>query len=71
MDEVSDMASRLLYYDRKECEDIPLDAIEQAIAAGEVSIDEIVGLFRDDLESAFDQHQALVTRTPAPGEGEK
>jgi hypothetical protein len=41
-----DLAGAFLYYDRKEDEELPRGAIEAAIAAGEVSADEIVERFR-------------------------
>jgi len=42
---VEDLVSNFLYYDRKEDEDLPRGAIEEAISAGEVSVEEIVELF--------------------------
>jgi hypothetical protein len=41
-----DLASQFMYYDRKEDEDLPVDAIEDAVAAGEITLDEIAGAFR-------------------------
>lgn len=46
----SDLVGALLYYDRKEDEDLPRGAIEEAIAAGETSVDEIAAVFRAYLE---------------------
>jgi len=46
----SDLVAGFLYYDRKEDEDLPRGAIEEAIKAGEVSVDEIVKLFKEELE---------------------
>lgn len=43
---VSDCATDLLYYDRKEDDELPIGAIEKAIADGVISIDEIVEEFR-------------------------
>jgi len=54
LDTVDDLAGRFLYYDRKEDGDLPEDAIETAIAAGEITVDEIVGKFRSGLESAME-----------------
>jgi hypothetical protein len=42
---VADLVSDFLYYDRKEDENLPRGAIEEAIEMGEVSSDEIVGWF--------------------------
>lgn len=38
----SDMASKLLYYDRKEDEELPVGAIEEMVLSGEVTVTEIV-----------------------------
>lgn len=47
-----DMVSGFLYYDRKEDESLPRGAIESAINAGEITIDEIVDIFKSGLESS-------------------
>lgn len=47
---VSDLVSNFLYYDRKEDEDLPRGEIDRMVASGEVTIDEIVTLFRAELE---------------------
>ena len=49
LDAVDDLVSGLLYYDRKEDEDLPLEAIESAIANGEISTDEIAAFFKAKL----------------------
>ena len=46
LDCTDDLASALLYYDRKEDEDLRVGAIEEAIAAGEITVDEIVAQFK-------------------------
>jgi hypothetical protein len=46
---ISDMVADLLYYDRKEDDALPMDAIDGAIRRGEITVDEIVAQFRDDL----------------------
>lgn len=50
---VSDLVSDFLYYDRKEDEALPRGAIEDAVAAGEIAVDEIVEAFRSGLVSAL------------------
>jgi len=50
---VEDLVSNFLYYDRKEDEDLPRGAIEEAIQAKEISVDEIVTEFRRHLESVL------------------
>lgn len=42
---VDDLVADFLYYDRKEDEDLQRGAIEEAIAAGEVTAEEIVAAF--------------------------
>lgn len=44
------LASKLLYYDRKEDDELPLGRIEQLIKLGEVSVDDIVNEFRSHLD---------------------
>lgn len=46
---ISDLVSDFLYYDRKEDPTLPRGAIEEAVAAGEISIDEIVAKFRAEI----------------------
>jgi hypothetical protein len=46
---VSDLVGALLYYDRKEDEDLPRGAIESAIESGVITYDEIVSVFRSEL----------------------
>jgi hypothetical protein len=45
----SDLAGRFLYYDRKEDSEFPVGAIEEAIDSGEVTLDEVVEVFRTEL----------------------
>ena len=47
----SDIPTMLLYYDRKEDSDVPVGAIEEAIAAGEVTVDEILAPLKAALDS--------------------
>ena len=48
-----DAAADFCYYDRKEDEDLPQEALKEAIDSGVVTIDEIVGAFRKVLVEAF------------------
>jgi hypothetical protein len=50
---VEDTVADFLYYDRKEDEDLPRGAIEEAVAQGQITIDEIVNQFRQSLEEAL------------------
>lgn len=47
---VTDMVANLLYYDRKEDEELPRGAIEEAIENKIISADEIVSLFEKELK---------------------
>ena len=49
LDTVSDLVSNFMYYDRKEDEDLPKGAIENAIESGTITVDEIVAQFKADL----------------------
>jgi len=53
LDTVDDLVGSLLYYDRKEDEELPRGAIDEAIAAGEITIDEIVGKFKECLQTGI------------------
>ena len=48
---ISDLVSDLMYYSRKEDEDLPASAIEQAVAAGEITVEEIIAAFADGLRA--------------------
>lgn len=51
---VSDLALDFLYYDRKEDEELPRGAIEQAIDDGELTVEDIVRQFRTKLIEGLD-----------------
>lgn len=46
---VDDLVGSFLYYDRKEDEDLPRGAIQQAIENKEISVDEIAAFFKAKL----------------------
>jgi hypothetical protein len=48
---MQDQAANFLYYDRKEDEDLPLGAIEEAVSAGELTYADIAEAFREALEN--------------------
>lgn len=50
---IEDAVSDLLYYDRKEDEELPRGAIEEAIAAGEITIEQMVELFSTSLRAGL------------------
>jgi hypothetical protein len=53
----SDLMTDFLYYDRKESEYVPMYAIEDAIINGEITIDDLVDVFRKDIQSAVDERR--------------
>lgn len=50
---IDDSVGNLLYYNRKEDEDLPVGVIEKLVADGVVTLDEIVARFRSALEPSF------------------
>jgi hypothetical protein len=52
---LSTSISNFTYYDRKECEDLPLGEIEEAIEKGEITIDELTQAFKSKLITALGQ----------------
>jgi len=51
---VEDLAAVFLYYGRKEDDQLPVGAIEEAVAAGEITVDEITGRFADVVRSSLE-----------------
>ncbi len=52
-DTIDDAVGRLIYYGRREDEDLPLGAIERAVASGEVTVDEMVEQFATRLRGSI------------------
>lgn len=50
---VQDAVADLLYYNRKEDEELPVGAIEEAIKDGVLTVEEIVREFKADLINAM------------------
>lgn len=50
---VDDLVSDFLYYDRKEDEKLPRGSIDEAVRAGEVTMDEIVTRFQEQLKKGL------------------
>ena len=49
LDTVRDLIDELLHEGRKDDDDLPRGAIEEAIAFGHISVGDIVGVFTDEL----------------------
>lgn len=47
---IADLVIDLLFYDRKEDEDLPMNKIEELIASGELTADEMIKVFGDELK---------------------
>ena len=47
---IEDSVTNLLYYGRKEDEELPIGAIERLIEDGDITIDEMVAEFKKSLE---------------------
>ena len=52
LDTVSDLMSNLLYYNRKEDEELPVGAIEEAVWAGEITESEILAVVEKELHAS-------------------
>lgn len=52
---IEDLVTDFVYYGRKEDEDLPVGAIEKSVAAGEVTLDEMVEVFKTKLEKSLKQ----------------
>lgn len=53
LDEISDLCSNFLYYDRKEDEELSEEELINAVKNNEITIDEMVAEFRKHLEQAI------------------
>jgi hypothetical protein len=52
--EINGLVVDFMYYDRKECEDLPIGVIEKALKDGEVTVDDMVGMFRKYLNGCVE-----------------
>ena len=50
LDTVSDLVAGFLYYDRKEDDELQLGEIEESIKNKEITVDEIVNSFAEELK---------------------
>lgn len=54
---VSDSVADLIYYDRKNCEQLKLEEIEESIVNGELSIQDLVDEFEDRLTDEIEKYK--------------
>lgn len=52
VDTASDLMASFLYYDRKEDQELPRGEIESALLSGEITVEELLDVFRRALEDA-------------------
>lgn len=50
---ITDMVSNFLYYDRKEDENLPRGAVEEAVNSGLISVQEIIDKFTSELAAGL------------------
>ena len=53
IDNITDGMADLFYYDRKEDEDLPRGAIEEAVHLGEITAEEMIKIWSDELRKAL------------------
>lgn len=52
LDTASDLVGQLMYYDRKEDNELPVGSIQEAIEEGELTVDDIINEFSTELRKA-------------------
>ena len=57
---IQDLCSDFLYYDRKEDEELSMQQLNEAVASGAVTIDQMVAEFRKGLECTFNDKGEIV-----------
>ncbi|WP_430611536.1 hypothetical protein [Flavobacterium sp. JP2137] len=57
LDTISDLCMDFLYYDRKNCEELSIEQMNEAVKNGEITIDEMVENFREHLEGTFNNQE--------------
>ena len=56
--EIADRVSDILYYRRQEDEELPPGSIGEAVRQGEITVDEMVQVFREELEQGLSTREA-------------
>tara|TARA_Y100000310_G_scaffold344349_1_gene456657 strand:- start:5812 stop:6000 length:189 start_codon:yes stop_codon:yes gene_type:complete len=54
LDILDDLVGKFMYYDRKESETLSMGAIEAAVKAGEITVDEMIEQFGSVLNRRFE-----------------
>lgn len=53
---IDDLCSDFLYYDRKEDEELSFYDIQEAVKSGEITIDEMVERFKNNIENTLNNN---------------
>lgn len=51
---IHDLVSDFMYYDRKEDEDVSMDALEEAFISGEITVDQVTEAFREEMNKRME-----------------
>lgn len=54
IDTLTDGVGRLFYYDRKEDEDLPRGSIEEAVEQSEITVEEMITVWSNELRKALE-----------------
>lgn len=57
LNKIDDLCADFLYYERKEDEELTVDKLNDAVKSGEITIDEMVEKFKENLENTFNDGQ--------------
>ena len=55
IDTINDLVSDLLYYDRKEDEELPIGVIEKAVKDGDITVEQITETFKSKLVKTLER----------------
>ncbi len=61
LDTIDDCVTDLLYYDRKDDESLPVGDIEAAVAAGEITLEDMVACFSKALDGSSELAAAVAS----------
>lgn len=63
---VQDLVSNFMFYNRREDDTLPTGAIEEAVCSGEITVDQIVEVFRNEVSSRCQSYREAHGVTEAP-----
>ena len=56
--EIENLVATFMHYHRKDCKGLPLGSIQDAVKSGEITVDEMVSIFKSELETFLSQSDA-------------